>query len=722
LLGPWWAAAVAAATTIVNGNFFENYFPFGVVNIAGGLVWGYLARAANLRSRVFSSSKGVIGRFVVWMAILTLAGGITCGLASTWVKLILYPELGRPFIYGSLYTSAHATLQRILGAATPEVVTLAAVDLYRDLADKLIVVPIAMLLVAVTRIAPTFGRTSLPTTPAERLQSDVSSILIFAVTYSAFIFLAQMTRPIISIPGSTRDVAWLGNPMMVVVLYAPLVVALLAFGFLTFRALDPMPRRLHALCRHRREVARHLFEAGGRWTSFVRSAATQALGTGVSIWPLRHVIDLTFGLPIALGVITAVLAGYLVLARVFYGMLQRAMEQVETVHRWLQVSSEQPASVELVRLMQGVFAPYFHVPEPEIARRNGLVYAMAFVSRPQRGRIEEALFGGREDAVSERIAVLGTIDEPRALTIPILHDLASLIHDTGAGLIALSSSTARVTDPEIIDGLRFLRKGGTEVLLLDWTDLTRAVAATALADRPHVSLRRARARALSCLNREDERIPVSEFDRPMWLADRALPSLKVVIGQLPKSSIVFDLGSGCGRHSIAAAAAGHEVVAVEWKEAVCKRLRQDLAMLAPKSGKVTVIHGEFLDLSPESSGLADLVICTGVLQHALSVKDLANRLAHIASLGSQPAAIIYIEMLFDMLFDGEAPSDGRIQITHPEFEALLQETFPAALWSVRRTRGPMRQLQTFDQGGRSFQPPSRTVESTTAEYLIRRLA
>ena len=145
-------------------------------------------------------------------------------------------------------------------------------------------------------------------------------------------------------------------------------------------------------------------------------------------------------------------------------------------------------------------------------------------------------------------------------------------------------------------------------------------------------------------------------------------------------------------------------------------------MLAPKSGKVTVIHGEFLDLSPESSGLADLVICTGVLQHALSVKDLANRLAHIASLGSQPAAIIYIEMLFDMLFDGEAPSDGRIQITHPEFEALLQETFPAALWSVRRTRGPMRQLQTFDQGGRSFQPPSRTVESTTAEYLIRRLA
>jgi SAM-dependent methyltransferase len=554
------------------------------------------------------------------------------------------------------------------------------------------------------------------------MQTDVSSILIFSVAYSVFIFLAQMTRPVISIPGSAHAIAWLGNPMMVVLLYAPLVIALLTFGFLTFRASDPMARRLHTLCRHRRDVARQLFEAGGRWTSFIRSSVTQALGTGVSIWPLRNVIDLTFGLPIALGVITAVLAGYLVLARVFYAMLQRAMENIDIVHRWLEVGSEPPASAALVRLMQELFAPYFHVPEPEIARRNGLVYALAFVRRPLRGRIEEVLFGGREDAVSERIAVIGSIEDPRALTVTVLQDLASLIHDTGAGLVALSSSTPRITDPEIIDGLRFLRKGGAEVLLFDWTDLNRAVAATTLADSPHVSMRRARARALSSLNREDERIAVSQPDRLTWLANRALPSLKTVIGRLPKASIVFDLGSGCGRHTLAAAAAGHEVVAVDWKAPVCERLRQDLAMLAPKSWKVTVIHGEFLDLSPESHGLADLVICTGVLQHAFSVKDLATRLAHIASLGSQPAAIVYVEMLFDMLFDGHPPGDGRVQITHAEFEALLQQTFPAAEWSLRRTYGPMRQLQSFDEGGRSFVAPSKTIESTAVEYLIRRLA
>jgi hypothetical protein len=145
-------------------------------------------------------------------------------------------------------------------------------------------------------------------------------------------------------------------------------------------------------------------------------------------------------------------------------------------------------------------------------------------------------------------------------------------------------------------------------------------------------------------------------------------------------------------------------------------------MLPPPSGKVSVIHGEFLDLTPEAHGLADLVICTGVLQHARSMKDLETRLTHISNLGSQPAAIVYIEMLFDMLFDGHPPSDGRVQITHAEFEALLRQTFPAALWSLRRTYGPMRQLQSFDGGGRSFEPPSTTIESTAVEYLMRRLA
>jgi SAM-dependent methyltransferase len=402
-------------------------------------------------------------------------------------------------------------------------------------------------------------------------------------------------------------------------------------------------------------------------------------------------------------------------------MLQRAMQKLETVYRWLEVGSGSAASAGLVRLMQRLFAAYFHVPEPEVARRNGLVYAMGFVNHHQRGRIEEMLFGGTEDPVSERVAVLATIEEPRALAVPVLEDLMSLASDTGAGLVALSCSTARVADRELIECLRALRKAGTEVLLFDWADLGLAVAAKTLAGTPQASMRRARASALQILNMEDERFIVEELDRPKWLANRALHSLKVVIGRLPKASTVFDLGSGCGRHTMLASASGHEVLAVDWKESICERLRGDLATLPPTSGKVTVLHADFIDVSAETFGLADLVICTGVLQHARDAGDLARRLTHLSNLAGQPAALIYIEMLFDMLFDGRPPTDGRAKITHAEFEGLLREIFPAPSWAVQRTFGPMRQTQSFDQGARSFEPPARTIESTAAEYLIRRL-
>jgi SAM-dependent methyltransferase len=721
LLGPWWAAAVAAATTIVNGNFFESYFPFGIVNIAGALVWGYLARFVDLPNRVFTWQKGSVVRFLLWTMLLTLAGGLACGLTSTCVKLVLYPQLGRPFIYGALYVSAQAKLQALFGSPTPEVLTLAAVDLFRDLADKLVVVPIAMVLVALSRIAPTFRRMYLPTTLTERLQTDVVSIFSFAVAYSAFIILAQITRPTISIPGSAHEIAWLGNPMMVVLLYAPLVLAILAFRFLTYRPTEQLARRLHALCRRRREVTRQLFEAGGRWTTVLRSTVTQALGTGVSMWPLRHVIDPLFGIPVALGAIIVALSGYLVMARAFYATLQSAMNKLETVHRWLEIGCETAASAGLVKLMQNLFANYFHVPVPQVSRRNGLLYSLAFVNRPDRGRLEEVLFGGTEDPVGERVAILATIEEPHALCVPLLQDLASLASDSGAGLVALASTTTRVTDDELIHWLRGLRKAGTEVLLLDGTDLCQAVAAKELTGRSQTSMRHVRARALHLLNSEDEKFVVDEVDPAKQLTGRALESLRVVIRSLPKSSIVFDLGSGYGRHTFLASTAGHEVLAVDRKKAVFDRLRDNLVTLPRKHGRVSVRHCDLRDVSVESSGLADLVICTGVLQHARDVDDLSSQLAHISKLAGQPAALIYIEMLFEMRFDGRPPIDGRLKITPAEFEGLLREVFPAASWAVQRSYGPMRQMQSFDQGGRSFEPPARTIESTAAEYLIRRL-
>jgi hypothetical protein len=78
-------------------------------------------------------------------------------------------------------------------------------------------------------------------------------------------------------------------------------------------------------------------------------------------------------------------------------------------------------------------------------------------------------------------------------------------------------------------------------------------------------------------------------------------------------------------------------------------------------------------------------------------------------------------MLFDMLFDAEPPKDGRIAVARADFETMLGDHFPKASWTVERTFGPARQRQCFQHGGRSFEPPARNIECTSAEYLVRRI-
>jgi hypothetical protein len=113
-------------------------------------------------------------------------------------------------------------------------------------------------------------------------------------------------------------------------------------------------------------------------------------------------------------------------------------------------------------------------------------------------------------------------------------------------------------------------------------------------------------------------------------------------------------------------------------------------------------------------------VATGILQHACDVADLSRRLEYTRQIADQPAAVIYIEMLFDMLFDG-VPAEGRVAITPSEFETLLLQIFPGGGWDIEEMSGPQRQLQVFDQGDRSFHAPAKRIESITAEYAIRRL-
>jgi SAM-dependent methyltransferase len=256
--------------------------------------------------------------------------------------------------------------------------------------------------------------------------------------------------------------------------------------------------------------------------------------------------------------------------------------------------------------------------------------------------------------------------------------------------------------------------------MFDWTDLTRGIAAEVLGNPPRVAVQLAKARLLQSLANRGRNMDVQGFGRVTWLAGRSLPSLKFIIDHLPERSRVIDLGAGYGRHSFSALNAGHDVWAIERNETVCDVFRRDLATSGLGPERVNLIQGDYMDVSAESLGIANLVVATGILQHACDVADLRRRLEYTRQIADQPAAVIYIEMLFDMLFDG-VPAEGRVAITPSEFETLLLQIFPGGGWDIEEMSGPQRQLQVFDQGDRSFHAPAKRIESITAEYAIRRL-
>jgi SAM-dependent methyltransferase len=720
LIGPWWAAAAAAATTVVNGNFYESYFPFGVVNITGALVWGYMSRAAGLRSRMIDFEKGELRGTVYWTIALWLAGGVACGLASTGVKLILYPQLGRPFIFGAFYLQTQAQLDTALGLVTPHVVTLTLADLVRDLADKAIVVPAAVLLIGLCRIATTLRGTTAAAGLLERLRTDFVSIFVFVVVYSAYILLAQLMRPVISLSGGVREVAWLRSPEIVAMLYAPLVIAVLVFVFMTYRGSDAIARRIDSWRQFRGYVFRTLFGGGDGSSSLSRYQGLQPLSIGVSLWSLRSVIDERFGVPLALIAIFIAIATYVMVARLAYPRLRTAMEGTLTLHRWLALDRMPKAGGDLLTLLRGLFSDYISRAGTTLARRSDLLYVLAFATDAKPSWLAEALLGRRSNLLTERIAILAVVGGSGALTPQVARELDELAEETAAGLVAVVSTTPRPVESEVLERLRRMHQRRAELLLFDWTDIMLAIAARALQTTPGAAVQRARARILEALNSRGETVPTELQTRSEWLANRSLPSLRFIIERLPRRSRVFDLGAGYGRHTFAALAAGHDVVAVERKPAVRADLARDLAEAGYVADRVRLIEGDYLDAGPDEIGVARLVVATGVLQHATDAADLERRLSHIAQLADAPGAVVYIEMLFDMLFDEKPPSDGRIAIDRAAFEQMLRQTFSADSWKIDRTHGPARQKQSFANGMRSFEAPCSAIESTTVEYLLRR--
>ncbi|OQA33308.1 MAG: Methyltransferase domain protein [Betaproteobacteria bacterium ADurb.Bin341] len=225
------------------------------------------------------------------------------------------------------------------------------------------------------------------------------------------------------------------------------------------------------------------------------------------------------------------------------------------------------------------------------------------------------------------------------------------------------------------------------------------------------------------------------------LADRCLPQLRPRLEGLPPQSLVADFGAGRGRHSLYALRLGHSVLAVEKRADTFADLKQNLERSGVAVDRFRLVEGDYLDVAPLPDEQVNLLVMTGVLQHCVDRDDLIQRLTYlgtVVSLSPDPSPLpgrgevraplrgfhnkggmIYIEMLFNMKFDGQ-PKPGRVEISVQEFERLLPQVFPPEGWNIERVAGPVTQTLDFSGGGRSFISEAKLVEQTAAEYVLTR--
>jgi hypothetical protein len=117
LLGPWWGAIVALLSSsavnwllspIPGGEL--NIFPWALVNMVGGLVWGMMARTQRFRQYLHSGTNSFVahGVFLIQFGVM---GAIVMSVPGTFVQAAVAPHAPLP-----LNPEVTASLQQIVDA------------------------------------------------------------------------------------------------------------------------------------------------------------------------------------------------------------------------------------------------------------------------------------------------------------------------------------------------------------------------------------------------------------------------------------------------------------------------------------------------------------------------------------------------------------------------------------------------------------------------------
>jgi Co/Zn/Cd efflux system component len=237
LLGPWYGAiAGLLSNALVNWILYPGVdgdlvvFPWAIVNVSGGLLWGYFGRTATFARFMLAPNAGM-SRHVVFLLKFGVLGAMLMAIPGTVVQaalgqklvLALDPEVATAldrFFAGSL-TSVKAMLLPVFGDSTSDTIARYALGWIQNTAryipDKTLSFAIAV--VAIKSAFPLFERALIhPRTGASAVQPNrLEPTLLLALLGPYTIVLLLSSR--------------FGAPTFWPLWISPLVIAMLGILF-----------------------------------------------------------------------------------------------------------------------------------------------------------------------------------------------------------------------------------------------------------------------------------------------------------------------------------------------------------------------------------------------------------------------------------------------------------------------------------------------------------
>jgi SAM-dependent methyltransferase len=611
-----------------------------------------------------------------------------------------------------------------------EVVALFLGDLIRELTDKALLVLLALIFVKFMGFIPDTlepDAESSQMSNQARFSTDAFSILIFTFTCAVYLLAARIFTPTIIIrPQVARfSIYWLREPQVLALLFAPVVLSIIAFLLLSYGPDSIAGRRLDAK-RRRRESLYHSLTSPTKFSPdilatsevfrLLKADGVYGLLFTVLLWPSKESVlgGTVNSILIYFGVMAAFAGVFFFHRREFSRSFGRAYQLLTTLHGWLVLRDSKVNSSHVFTMFAELFKDDLQVSASGVKRHGPISYLPAVVIA-EKGYVYEIT----RDQPGRRLLLI-VAEKPGNIDTQVHESIDELLEATGINVAMVLTLSPVVPEKSSVRWLKYQEEKGRTVLLVAPEDVEDAIYESTRNNSSQLAFTRGRIHVSDSLVGATKETGLTIEDGAQRLAERALPYVAHVLQTMRPGSSVLDLGAGRGRHVIAALKRGHRVFAIERNQKACADMRSFVSQIGGIDCSFDVLCEDYLDTDPETVGLVDFVIITGVLQHTTNPADLRKHLRHIREFTFAPYSRLCIEMLFDMRMDGRTPTDGRFDWSQAPFEEILAAEFPPSVWTLELVRGPTQREQCFADGARSFIASAKRVSSTSVEYLISR--